>query len=599
VQRIVTLPPLPSGDHVVTLEGSEGAPCRVVVVPPRCHMPRALRDGGRRFGLAAHLYSLRRDGDQGIGDFTTLALAAEATARAGGAIVGVNPLHALFAQQRERASPYYPSDRRFLDPIYVDVARVPDLAAADAAHRAHDAHAAAFAKLAAAPAVDYAGVWQAKAAVLAACFAAFERRSAGDPLRAEFDRFVAAGGEPLRRFATFEALAAAHLDTPWQAWPEDLRMPTAAGIEAFARREARALRFTLYLQWLADRQLGEAAARARAAGLGLGLYRDLAVGAAPEGAEAWANQDGLARGASIGAPPDPFSLAGQVWGVPPPRPDALAASGYAAFRELVAANMRHAGALRIDHAMGLARLFWVPGGARAADGAYVDYPLADLLGVLALESRRARCLVVGEDLGTVPAGLHERLDAANVLSYRVVWFERDGAGFRPPAHYPAKAAACVSTHDLPTIAGWWAGADIAEKLALGLIDDAVAATERQDRATDKRLLVDALGHAGVGPVSAPAFDAPPETALTAAIHRFAGATPAALVLIQADDLAGETVALNLPGTYLERPNWRRKVGVAAGALWDTPAGAAACEDLASRRGDPAAGRDGADDAGPA
>jgi glycogen operon protein len=242
--------------------------------------------------------------------------------------------------------------------------------------------------------------------------------------------------------------------------------------------------------------------------------------------------------------------------------------------------MRHAGALRIDHAMGLARLFWVPDGARAAEGAYVRYPLDDLLGVLALESTRASCLVVGEDLGTVPEGFQARLAAADVLSYRVFWFERADTGFLPPSAWPAKAAACVSTHDLPTIAGWWAGADIGEKEALGRLDAEAAARAREERQGERQALIDAVAVPG----SAEARLAVDDWAVgdvTAAIHRHVGATPAALVLVQADDLAGEATALNLPDTDRERPNWRRKVGVAATALWTTEAGARARDDLAA------------------
>jgi len=580
-RRILTLPPLPAGIHTVLCDDDGTTRCHVVAAPARCYLPPALAAGGRRFGLAAHLYSLRRNGDQGIGDFTTLATAAECTARAGGTVVGLNPLHAMFPEDRSRASPYHPSDRRFLDPIYIDVTRVPDLAAAPAAAALLDASAARIAALSARGDVDYAGVWTIKRAVLDACFATFERRNANDPLVAAFEQFVHARGPALQTFARFSALAELHANARWPDWPTQYARPDAPGVPAFARDHARTVRFACYLQWLADRAMGDAAARGRAAGLSLGLYRDLAVGAAPDGAEAWANADCLARGVSVGAPPDPFSTAGQNWCLPPPIPDAFAAGGYASFRELVAANMRHAGALRIDHVMGLARLFWVPDGASAAEGAYVGYPLNDLLGALALESARAHCLVVGEDLGTVPAGLRERLAAADVLSYRVLWFERADVDFLPPSAWPANAAACVSTHDLPTIAGWWKGVDLDEKQALGWLAADAARGARDERDAERQALAAALQAAGV------AGDAPidptrsePGT-VARAVHRFIGATRAALVLVQADDLAGEVAALNLPGTDRERPNWRRKVGVAVDALWTTAMGEQTRSDLAA------------------
>jgi glycogen operon protein len=336
-------------------------------------------------------------------------------------------------------------------------------------------------------------------------------------------------------------------------------------VAAFALRHAPAVRFSAWLQYRAEQQFAAAAGQAK---LPVGLYRDLAVGAAPDGAEAWSRQDVMLSGASIGAPPDPFSAAGQVWGLPAPDPLAMPREGYVGFSELLAANMRHAGALRIDHAMGLQRLFLIPEGAVAKDGAYLAYPFRDLLGVLALESQRARCLVVGEALGTVPEGMTEALAAANVLSYSVLWFERDAHGLRRPGAWRAQAAACVSTHDLPTLAGWWQGADIAERHALGLLDDASQALAVAERTADKAALLALLGELGLLPG---AID--PAAAMTAdfaaAVHAFVAATPAMLALVQADDLTGEVSAVNLPGTDRERPNWRRRLGVDTGMLTRT------------------------------
>jgi 4-alpha-glucanotransferase len=575
-QRVLMLPPLAAGIHALECDDGTGIECSVLVAPDRCFLPPDLRGGARRFGLSAHLYALRRRGDQGIGDFTTLALLSEATARAGGSVVGINPLHALFAGDRERASPYHPSDRRFLDPVYIDVERVPDFAAAPAARSLHAQHGERIACLAARKDVDYDGVWQVKRSILDACFAHFETRAHGDPVVAAFEGFVAAGGEALHRFALFEAIAATQARAPWDRWPEPLRRPDAAGIAEFTTRNARSIRRTLYLQWLADRQLAEAAGRARDGGLAFGLYRDLAIGAAPDGSEPWASPGAFALGVSIGAPPDPFSPTGQVWDLPPPNPDAMLASACARFRDLLAANMRHAGALRIDHVMGLSRLFWVPGGASAAAGAYVRYPFDALMAALALESARARCLVVGEDLGTVPEGLRERLADAAVLSYRVLWFEREGDDFVAPSQWPAQAAACVSTHDLPTIAGWWTGADIDEREALGLLTAAAAAAARVERQAAKDALASALRRAGIGLDATAPYDA----AVAGAIHRFVGDSASALALLQADDLAGETIALNLPGTDRERANWRRRLAVDVDALWQTEVGVQAATDFA-------------------
>jgi len=319
------------------------------------------------------------------------------------------------------------------------------------------------------------------------------------------------------------------------------------------------LRFHLFLQWLCERQLGAAAQKGRESGLWVGFYRDLAVGAAPDGAESWGNADQLMRASSVGAPPDPFAEGGQNWGLPPPNPLAWKRSAYSFFNGMVAANMRHAGAVRIDHAMSLARLFVIPHGAKALEGAYLSYPVHDLVGQLALESQRARCLVVGEDLGTVPWGFRETMDAADILSYRVFWFEREGDGFLPPKGYPKKSLACLSTHDLPTLKGWWLGEDIREKEALGLITPEVAAAARERRDGDKRALLRLVEREGLR--SAGETPARLDPSIVEAMHRLLSRTSSLISIAQIDDAVGEITAVNLPGTDRERPNWRRKLGV--------------------------------------
>ena len=582
VHAMLHLPALPPGRHRLVDPGRPADGCTLIAAPRRCHWPAPFAAGSRRFGLAVQLYAMRRAADLGIGDFTTLAEIAVDAAAAGAATVGLNPLHALFPADRERASPYQPSDRRFLEPLTIDVTAIPEFAASAAARRRSADHAAAIDALRAAPQVDYAGVGRVKDAILAACHEAFLTGSDGGARRRAFAAFVAAGGDALRDFAVFAVLSERHPGLPWWRWPEALRRPDGGGVAAFAREHAQRVGYHQYLQWVADSQLGEAAARAREAGLALGFYRDLAVGAAPDGAETWSQQALLGTGASVGAPPDPFSPAGQNWGLPPPIPHRLRASGYAAHAALYEANMRHAGGLRIDHAMGLQRLFWIPEGAPPSAGAYVSYPVGDLIGVLAEVSARMRSFVVGENLGTVPEGLSERLDAAAILSYRVLWFERDGRAFLPPARYPAHAAACTSTHDLPTIRGWWQGADIGLRQRLGLIDPAAATSALAERAAERAALAAAVAAAG-GPAldAADAMPADGGAAIIAAAHRHVAATPSALVLVQADDLAGEVDAINLPGTDRERPNWRRKVGLSTGALWQSPVGRAARHDFAA------------------
>ncbi len=544
---LATAPPLPLGRHLVALENGET--CRLTIAPRRCFPPLE----GRAFGLSAQLYALRRAGDQGAGDFTTLAEASRLAGQAGAAVLALNPLHALFAQDRGRASPYYPSDRRFLDPLYLDVSRLGDFLSQEEASEA--------AQLRAARSVDYRAVHALKTRAVARAFARFDALPEDSAPARDFAAFIAQGGAALFDFACFEAIAERQ-GGDWRKWPQPLRDRAPLALQAFAQDNAARLRFHQFQQFLCARELAEAAQAAAQAGVT--FCRDLAVGAAPDGAEGWSRAGEVLAGFSIGAPPDAFSREGQVWGVPPQNPLRWRADGGAGFAELLGENMRHAGALRIDHVMGLARLFVVPQGAKAAEGAYLTYPLDALLGQLALESHRAGCFVVGEDLGTLPWGFRERLDAAGVLSYRVLWFERAGEGFLPPAEYAHNAMACVSTHDLPTLAGWWAGADIDEKAALGLLTPEAAQAERAARGRDKAALVEALGREGLG-----AFDAGGgfDDALAAALHAYVARSPARLAVAQLDDLAGETMAVNLPGTDRERPNWRRKLAPALPELF--------------------------------
>ena len=556
LERRVSLPALPIGRHKLVAGDTA---CELVIAPAKAYLPGRLRR--RAFGVSAQLYAQRRLGDQGVGDFSTLSRLGAAAGATGAATLGVNPLHMLFALDRERASPYHPSDRRFLDPIHID--------ALDGASLPSDAgfvelaleRAPEIAELVRAETIDYPRVWRIKRALLEARFAAFEkarRAQPSDPLFSEYASFVSAGGEALKRFACFQAVAEERNDEDWRGWPQDLREAAPAALRGVEARLGERVAYHKFLQWLADRQLAGAASRAMAGGLELGLYRDLAIGAAPDGAEAWSRAGELGQGVSVGAPPDPFSRDGQIWHLPPPDPLAMARDNWRGFSDLFAANMRHAGLLRIDHAMGLTRLFVVPDGAKPADGAYISYPLRDLVGLLALESHKRKCAMVGEDLGTVPEGFREVLAEADMLGTRVLWFEKEADAFRLPATYPALSVACASTHDLPTIAGWWSGAEIAERSALGLIDAAMKERQTAAREDEKRALVAALVAAGLLR-DPPDLAAPASDALAAAIHAFIARAPSLLALGQADDLAGETIATNLPGTDRERPNWRRRL----------------------------------------
>ncbi len=533
----VPLPALPAGYHEAVVEEHPDESCRLIVSPPACYLHKRIAGGARLFGLTSHLYALRHPTDSGIGDFETLAQFCEASAKLGGSFAGINPLHHLFPGDRERASPYQPSDRRFIDPIYIDLEGVDVLLRSPRMRAALAESQAAMAALRGLRHVDYPAVWAVKREALFAAFADFSA-TAGHSLRQEFDAFKRAGGDTLRLHGAYEAQAEESGST---ADPD----------------------FHNWLQWIAERQFAAAAERARSTGLELGIYRDLALGAARDGGEIWASPGHYAAGVSLGAPPDPFARDGQVWQLAPFEPHALADANYDPFIAMLRANMRHAGLLRIDHILGYMRQFWVPDGAAGKDGAYVTFPLEELIAVTGIESHRARCTIIGEDLGTVPPGLRERLARANILSYRVLWWERDGDNFLPPENYPPLSVSCLSSHDLPTFAGWRQGRDIEVRREVGQLDEKSAAASSAAREKEGVALRQALAqqHIAAGESDAE---------MMTAAHELLARTRSALVLVQADDLLAETEPLNVPGTDRERPNWRRRLSAPVGELAGRP-----------------------------
>lgn len=581
-ERLVLPGGLPLGYHRLGLEAAGiAAEIDLVVAPPACHLGPALAPGARSWGLTTQLYGLRGARDWGIGDFTDLAALCHRAGALGAATVGINPLHALFAAEPRHDSPYSPSSRLWLDYLYIDVTAVPGFAD-DAAARAL-APEAAIAAVRRAELVDYAAVAAMKRPVLEALFRRFRKRGARAALAADLRAFREAGGEALAAFATFEALHEHFLASggpfSWHEWPAAMRDPKSGEVAKFAKAHAERIGFFRFLQWQADRQLAAAAVAGREAGLAIGLYRDLAVGVNPHGAEAWADQGLVVPEASIGAPPDALSRAGQNWGLAPLNPLELRRRGFAPLIAALRANMRHAGVLRIDHVMSLQRLYWVPGGAPATAGAYVNYPFPEMLRLVALESLRQGCAVIGEDLGTVPEGFRDTMQQAGVLSYRVVVFERRGDGsFTPPADYPPLAAATAATHDLATLKGFWVGRDIEWRRRLSLYPDANAeATEAVERGRDRHLLLDALVREGLLAPEQRAELLPDggepvfTTALGEAILGYLARSRSRLALVQLEDVAGEAEQANLPGTTEAHPNWRRRLSARLEDLLEGPA----------------------------
>jgi 4-alpha-glucanotransferase len=520
------LPPdLPPGYHDLRFDG--GGMTRLIVSPGRCHLPPGLRD----WGWAAQLYATRSAASWGIGDLGDLARLGRWSRALGARLLLINPLGAVTPVLPQQASPYDPSSRRYRNPLYL---RVEDVPGAGLAGLDLDTLAGAGRALNAERRIDRDAVFRLKMEALTRLWSRF----VGDP---GFDRYCRAEGDALREFAVFCALAEHH-GGGWPAWPAEHRRPDAPGVWRFAEARADRVRFHRWLQWLGDRQLAAAAAE-------IPVMQDLPIGVDPGGADAWAWQDLLADGASVGAPSDLYNQRGQDWGLPPFIPHRLRGAAYEPFVQTIRAALRHAGGLRIDHVMGLFRLFWVVRGWSPAEGAFVHYPADDLLAIVALESARARAVIVGEDLGTVAPGVRETLARHRVLSYRLLWFEPD-----PPARYPELALAAVTTHDLPTIAGLWSRSDVAAQRRLGLEpnESGFEAIREHLRAL-----------AGL------AEDAPVGTVIERT-HRLLAQAPSALVTATLDDALGVPERPNMPSTTSEWPNWSIALPVDLATLETTP-----------------------------
>ena len=537
----------------LALSGPEAAPRRyatLIVAPEHAYQ---LDDGTpRTWLLAVQLYAVRSRRNWGHGDFTDLAGLVRLAGRIGAAGIGLNPLHALFDDSPDDASPYSPNSRLFLNPLYIDLDAVPEFPGAQAAGLDET-----IARLRASELVEHGRVAEAKAHALQLAYRQF--RAQTDASRhADFEAFRTERGAALRRFAAFETLRR-RLGRVWWEWPDEWRRPGAAAIEALRAEAAEQLGYHEYVQWVADRQLAACQAEARRLNLPVGLYVDLAVGVAPAGADAWSEQASIIPQTEVGAPPDALNTAGQAWGVAAFNPRALETEGFAPFARLLAAGMRHAGAIRLDHVLGLNRLFLIPLGCAPQEGAYIRYPLQALLAVAALQSVQHRCLVIGEDLGTVPEDLRRVLADWGVWSYLVMLFERRPDGtYLPPDEYPRNALATFSTHDLPTFAGWRSGHDLRVKRDLGL-DAGETDAERENA---RVLLKDALRRVPTRARGAPQFTE---------VVRFLARAPSRLLAVALDDVLGLAEQPNIPGTVSEHPNWRRRLPVEI-------------EDLAAHRG---------------
>ncbi|MGW2478343.1 4-alpha-glucanotransferase [Streptomyces sp. NPDC001571] len=544
---------LPLGVHRLEVRHRDGrtATATLVVAPNAVPQPAA-----RAHGFLVQLYSLLSSRSWGMGDLGDLAELASWSGRTlGSGFVQVNPLHAAVPGTPTDPSPYRPSSRRFPDPVHLRVEDVPEYAYATDRARLDEltGRAAALRQrvLTKGELIDRDAVWELKREALDLLY----RVPLGPGRRAAYCDFLAEQGRALEDHATWCALAERY-GPHWRRWPEGLRDPRSAATGRARRELIDRVHFHSWLAWLTDTQLAAAQRAAREAGMPVGLVHDLAVGAHPEGADAWAQQDAFAPGMSIGAPPDAFNALGQDWGLPPWRPDVLAASGYAPYRGLLRNLLRHAGALRIDHVMGLFRLWWVPEGHPPTDGTYVHYDPEAMLAVLALEAHRAGAVVIGEDLGTVEPGVREALAERGVLGTSVLWFERDWAGTGQPLAPEAWRPGCVATattHDLPSTAARLTGEHVQLRHRLGLLTSPLVTEQRAARAEVSEWLgyLERLGLLPDGPGD--------EKAEIIAVHRFLLRTPARLVGVWLPDAVGDRRPQNLPGTWDQYPNWRLPV----------------------------------------
>ncbi|MGD9849924.1 MAG: 4-alpha-glucanotransferase [Nitrospirales bacterium] len=531
----------------------------VVSAPKQCYQPPSSK---KRWGVGLQLYSVRSRDNWGSGDFGDLQKIIQVAGKAWKAdTIGLQPLHAATPGL---ASPYSPSSRLFWNPLYLDLEKVEELRSSPSLLRRIRSRKfeSTLQALRDSPLVQYEKVWQQKLPILAAMYRSFRRNHLKPMTRRgrAFWRFVEEGAEALSRFCLFQALHEYFKGKSWHEWPQSFHHPECPAVRNFHKRYSVRVQFFLYVQWLCELQLKALDRTTHRSGLSLGLYYDLPVGIHPDGADAWVFQDQLAQGISVGAPPDSFNLLGQSWGLLSPSPFLMRRHGYQFWRETLRHNMEHAGVLRIDHALGLFRMFWVPQGKTGRDGVYVRTYVDEILAVLALESVRNKVMVVGEDLGTVTPVIREKLDGAGLLSYRLLFFERQEHGaFQEPSQFPAQSLVAATTHDLPTLCGYWAGRDMEVKEQAGLYPHPEdLQRDRMERDQDRSRLWEALMRHGL----APSPDLPEKFSLVdiQALYQYLARTPSKLLMIQLEDILAELETPNLPGaTDSAYPSWRIKL----------------------------------------
>jgi 4-alpha-glucanotransferase len=564
---------LPLGYHALSLviDDDELGSMRLIIAPSSCYKPEALTQGQKVWGLSVQLYCLRSDKNWGVGDFSDLSFLVEKLAKQGAQFVGLNPIHALYPANANACSPYGPSSRRWLNFIYIDVTALDGYQQTTTQSIVNDVgFQHKLQQVRATDLVDYASVTELKLQALEAVFEYQNSQylSKNTKLNKVFKAFVAEGGDSLQTLAVYDALqeSLATQQKPswgWPVFPKELSDFHNPAVKIFIKKNAKRVKFFLWLQWHAAMQLEQANQVARENNMLIGLYRDLAVGVSEGSAEIWGNKELYCTEASVGAPPDILGPLGQTWGLPPMDPEKLYEQQYQPIIELFDANMRATGALRIDHVMALLRLWWVVKGDSAKEGGYVYYPVDDLLAILALESHRHQSLVIGEDLGTVPDEIRTKLADNGVYSYRVFFFEQaqDG-GFFSPAHYPEQSMSTLTTHDMPTLTGYWHCDDLALGKELGLYPtEEILSTLYSSRHENKQAILDTLhGHDSVNDeVGRDVHNVAMSKALNFGMQLHMAGGSSALLSLQLEDWLEMDKPVNIPGTFKEYPNWRRKL----------------------------------------
>lgn len=576
----LNLPRLAEGYHqLLVVLDEHHAKSHLIVAPKTCLSPNEAADY-RMWGLAAQLYSVKTDNSWGMGDFGDLKGLVNESAKRGVTAIGLNPLHPLYPDNPAHISPYSPTSRCFLNTLYIDVTSVANFEHCAAVQKlvSSDEFKSEVAAANGQEFIDYPHAAHLKFQALELLYVDFvaNHLNTETGFAKQYLSFCDEMGDDLFELATFDALYEhfRKLDENaygWKAWPKAYQNPHSNEVESFKVEHAERIGYFQFLQFLADSQLADAAQAAKDHNMPIGLYLDLAVGCDGSGAEVWADKHSYVSGAAVGAPPDAMNTLGQDWGLTPINPVALQEKGYMPLVKALRSNMRHAGALRIDHVLGLMRQYWVAPGMAADQGIYITFPLEEIFRIIALESRRNNCVVIGEDLGNVPEGFGDVMAAAGLLSYKVLFFERweNGLYFRPEL-YPEQSMVTVSTHDLSTLAGWWTGNDLKWRQDLNLYpNEQMGQNERAGRITDREQLLAALEYEGVlanaeFPQASPAVM---NHELSRAVQAFLAKSPSRILLVPIEDAIGLSEQVNIPGTIDEHPNWRRRLPLTIEQFW--------------------------------